>query len=160
MTWIFSLSAEFGERREPADNFAAHYTGMSFAGAPDGLESFVFQDADQGWWCTLTPRGNRDVKPDSMRPALACELLRSLHTSPSFRFALVGEEVGEVRTWLEALADPSDLPFDGLVLPKQTWDVLGRPEGFVPFGEWGVWRPYPLEPELATLALTPLVQTE
>ena len=83
-------------------------------------------------------------------------LYQRLRSAPTFRYALVGVEVDEFRTYSELLEDSSSLAFLGLVLVQTVWEAIGSSPGFRPFSPGYVWKPYEGEvykPLMASLEL-------
>lgn len=71
-------------------------------------------------------------------------LYRRLQSAPSFRYALVGIEVDEFRTYSELVtADGQpDILVAGLVLAEEVWKQMGCPVGFRSFNPGYLWKPY------------------
>ena len=69
-------------------------------------------------------------------------LYQHLQSAPSFRYALVGIEVDEFRTYSELLENSSALNFSGLVIAESIWHSQGEPKIFRPFSLGYVWKPY------------------
>lgn len=152
MALIFSLSAECGSTNEAAEAFAKHFDNVSWV-LSDKLESRcstrVFQDVDDNWWCMVCPRGVSESGVNSPSDAhqmteLGLLLYQRLQSAPPFRYALVGIEVDEVRTYSELMtADGQpDVPFDGLVLAEEVWNHIGRPVDFNYFKQGYLWKLY------------------
>lgn len=72
---------------------------------------------------------------------LGLAFYQRLKTAPSFRYALVGVEVDEFRTYNELLEE-EDLDFPGLVLSESLWQEMGSSPVFQPFSSGYVWKPY------------------
>ncbi|MFB8788169.1 MAG: hypothetical protein U7123_04820 [Potamolinea sp.] len=152
MALIFSLSAECGSTREAAEALAKHFQDISWR-LSSGLESHystrVFPDLEDNWCCMVCPRGISESGISTPEDAyqmteLGLFLYQRLRSSPRFRYALVGIEVDEVRTYSELItADgQADVPFDGIVLAEEIWHHIGRPVGFSNFKENYLWKPY------------------
>ncbi|MEW5861387.1 MAG: hypothetical protein AB1861_29085 [Cyanobacteriota bacterium] len=152
MALLFSLSAEFGSSGEAAKVFANHFDNVSWV-LSDGLQSRcstrVFQDVEDNWWCMICPRGVSESGVGSPEDAhqmteLGLLLYQRLQSAPPFRYALVGIEVDEVRTYSELMTPEGqpDVPFDGLVLAEEIWNHIGRPVDFNYFKEGYLWKPY------------------
>jgi hypothetical protein len=150
MAWIFSLSAECGWDEREARAFAVHFDG--YVAVTDTGEQFscsgtVFEDGDAGWWVAVIPEGvsGNDVHDGRARAQMTQISLRlydRLRSAPPFRFALVGVEVDEFRTFKEIDDDLIRLDFDGLVIDEEIWSTLGKPDIFVPFSPGHRWRPF------------------
>ncbi len=69
-------------------------------------------------------------------------LYQRLQTAPPFRYALVGVEVDEFRTYNELLSEAPAPNFPGLVLAEMVWQSLGALPLFSPFSPGYVWQPY------------------
>ena len=69
-------------------------------------------------------------------------LYQSLQFAPNFRYALVGVEVDEFRTYSELIEESSNLSIPGLVLAKSLERELGILPVFRSFGSGYVWQPY------------------
>lgn len=152
MAWIFSLSAECGATQEAADSFAKHFKESSWVSS--GEEAWkcstqVFQDGEGNWWCMVCPSGISEIgviSPEDAHQMTKVGLLlyRRLRSAPSFRYALVGVEVDEFRTYSELVtADgESDIVVAGLVLAEEVWQQMGCPVGFRSFKSGYFWKPY------------------
>ena len=68
-------------------------------------------------------------------------LYQSLRFAPPFRYALVGMEVDEFRTYSELIEEPA-LVFPGLVLAEAVWQATGASSVFRSFSLGYVWKPY------------------
>ena len=150
MAWAFSLSIECGQSRESAERVAAHFGELTLTlseNTSSQCTATVFQDMDEGWWCRVCPRSVSQIgieAPDAayLMTELGILLFQQLRTSPAFRYALVGVEVDEFRTYSELLAESSTLSFPGLVLSEDTWKAMTSPSTFRPFTQAYVWQPY------------------
>ena len=69
-------------------------------------------------------------------------LYQSLRFAPPFRYALVGVEVDEFRTYSELIEESSNLSIPGLVLAKPLEQELGILSVLRPFSSSYVWQPY------------------
>jgi hypothetical protein len=167
MVWSFSLSAECGESEADADKFCQHFQG-SILNLDDG-SSFecrgdIFQDLDDNWWCRVCPQGISLMGINTPETAylmteIGISLYRLLQSAPDFRFALVGVEVDEFRTYTELIEDRGLLAvlFPGLVLANPVWKSIGSPGSFRKFAGNYVWQSYGGEvyrPLRASLDLT------
>lgn len=150
MAWAFSLSAECGAEQVAAEQFALHFDGVTWI-LSDGLQSqchtAIFQDADENWWCRVCPENVSGTGIDAPDIAytmteLGILLYKRLRSAPSFRYALVGVEVDEFRTYSELSAEVPATSFPGLVLAESTWRSLGASTIFRPFVPSYVWHPY------------------
>jgi hypothetical protein len=150
MGWIFSLSAECGAQQALAEEFAQHFQGVCeilSTGHESQWHSGIFQDVEENWWCRVCPVGEREVGIDTPESAylmteLGILLYRRLQSAPPFRYALVGLEVDEFRTYNELLEECSTLLFPGLVLAEAVWQAIGSSRAFQPFSPGYVWKPY------------------
>lgn len=106
---------------------------------------------DENWWCRVCPSDISEIAskmgreaPDSayVMTELGISLYQQLRTAPAFRYALVGVEVDEFRTYSELLNEPPTLNFPGLVLSNATWQAIASPTTFKPFSTGYLWQPY------------------
>ena len=149
MAWIFSLSAECGSERILAEQFSQHFENISLT-LSDSKKSQcitrIFQDIDRNWWCSVCPSDSSEVGIETPESAylmteaglLLYEMLRS---APPFRYALVGVEVDEFRTYDELIED-SHLNFPGLTLCDGIYQSLSSPPILKRFSQGYVWQPY------------------
>jgi hypothetical protein len=150
MAWIFSLSAECGSDENNAHKFAKHFEGISLLlsnGQPCQCRTDIFQDVEDNWWCRVSPNNLSEVGIDSPESAylmteLGILLYQSLRFATTFRYALVGVEVDEFRTYSELIEDAPDLSIAGLVLARDLKQELGRLPMFRSFSPSYVWQPY------------------
>jgi hypothetical protein len=167
MVWSFSLASECGESEADAAKFCQHFQG-SILNLDDG-SSFecrgdIFQDLDDNWWCRVCPQGISLTGINTPETAylmteIGISLYRLLQSAPDFRFALVGVEVDEFRTYTELIEDRELLAvlFPGLVLANPVWKLIGSPGSFRKFAGDYVWQSYGGEvyrPLRASLDLT------
>ena len=167
MVWSFSLAAECGESEADATRFCKHFQG-NVLNLNDGLNfecrGNIFQDLDDNWWCRVCPEGISLTginTPESayLMTETGILLYRMLQSAPDFRFALVGVEVDEFRTYHELIEDRELLAvlFPGLVLANLVWKSIGSPGSFRKFSGDYVWQSYGGEvyhPLRASLDLT------
>ncbi|MEE3717557.1 hypothetical protein V2H45_12405 [Tumidithrix elongata RA019] len=150
MAWIFSLSAECGSDENSAHTFARHFEGISWVlsnGRECQCSADIFQDIEENWWCRVSPNNLSEVGIDSPESAylmteLGILLYQSLRFASPFRYALVGVEVDEFRTYNELIEDLSDLSIPGLVLAKALHQELKTLPVFRSFSPNYVWQPY------------------
>ncbi|NET08542.1 MAG: hypothetical protein F6K09_37235 [Merismopedia sp. SIO2A8] len=150
MAWMFSLSAECGEQKSVAEEFSRHFEQLSWVlsnGSQSQCRVGIFQDLEENWWCRVSPSSISEVGIDTPETAylmteVGIELYQHLQSAPRFRYALVGVEVDEFRTYTELLEQSSTLAFPGLVLAQSTWQAIGLPPAFQPFSSGYVWKPY------------------
>jgi hypothetical protein len=164
MAWVFSLSVECGANKANAVLFSRHFDKIEWTlsnGSSSESTSSIFQDMEENWWCRIVPNGISEVGADTPEKAfvmteLGIILYQRLQSAPSFRYALVGIEVDEFRTYSELLEDSSVINFPGLVLAESIWQTLGSSLVFRPFSLGYVWKPYEGEvykPLIASLDL-------
>jgi hypothetical protein len=164
MAWVFSLSVEYGADKANAELFSRHFDNVQWVlsnGSSSKYNSSIFQDIEENWWCRVVPNGISEVGADTPEKAfvmteLGIILYQRLQSAPSFRYALVGIEVDEFRTYSELLEDPSATNFPGLVLAESIWQTLGSSSVFRPFSLGYVWKSYEGEvykPLIASLDL-------
>jgi hypothetical protein len=150
MAWIFSLSAECGSEESSAHKFAEHFDGISLLlsnGHQCQCHTDTFQDIEENWWCRVSPNNLSEVGIDSPESAylmteLGLFLYQALRFAPTFRYALVGVEVDEFRTYSELIEESSNLSIPGLVLAEPIEQELGLLPAFRSFSPSYVWQPY------------------
>ncbi|GET37244.1 hypothetical protein [Microseira wollei] len=164
MAWIFSLSAECGDQQAAAAQFSQHFDNISWTisnGSQAQCSAEIFQDIEENWWCRVCPSNISKVGVDTPETAylmteLGILLYQRLQSAPTFRYALVGVEVDEFRTYSELLEESSNLAVPGLVLAETVWQAVGSPPAFRRFSSAYVWKPYEGEvyrPLMASLDL-------
>lgn len=149
MAWMFTLSAECGREQAGAEQFAQHFEELSWVlsnGKQSQCHTSIFQDIEENWWCRVCPSGVSELGIDTPESAylmteLGILLYQRLRSAPPFRYALVGVEVDEFRTYSELIEEPS-LAFPGLVLAETVWQLTGSSSAFRPFSPRYVWKPY------------------
>lgn len=149
MAWIFSLSAECGVDENNAKYFAQHFEGIAWTlsnGRRCQCCADVFQDLEENWWCRVCPTNLSEVGIDTPEGAysmteLGILLYQRLQSSPPFRYALVGVEVDEFRTYSELMEDLPDLSIPGLTLAIEVGRGLTA-SSFRPFRPGYIWQPY------------------
>lgn len=150
MVWAFSLSVECGQAQNAAELFSEHFEDIALTlsnGALSQCRTTVFQDMDENWWCRICPTHISETGIEASDSAylmteLGIFLYRRLRTAPAFRYALVGIEVDEFRTYSELITEPSVLSFPGLVLSETVWQSMASPAFFRAFSSGYVWQPY------------------
>lgn len=150
MAWTFSLSAECGAEQSAARQFVQHFDEVSWVlsnGNHSQCHTAVFQDIEGNWWGRVCPSGISEVGIDGSDIAyqmteLGIFLYQQLQSAPPFRYALIGVEVDEFRTYSELNAESPDSSFPGLVLAELIWRSLGASSLFRQFSPGYVWQPY------------------
>lgn len=150
MAWIFGLSAECGSEESNVNKFAQHFEGREWMLSNDRkclCRTDTFQDLEQNWWCRVYPNNVSEVGIDSPESAyvmteLGILLYQTLRFVSGFRYALVGVEVDEFRTYSELIDDLSNLSCPGLVLAKELTHGLETLPVFRSFSSSYVWQPY------------------
>lgn len=150
MSWIFSLSAECGKEQTAAKQFSDYFDRVSWVLSNKNqsqCQTGIFQDIEDNWWCRVSPSGISEVGIDTPETAyimteIGILLYRHLRFAPNFRYALVGLEVDEFRTYNELLEESSLQSFPGLVLAETIWQLVGSPPYFRLFSSGYVWKPY------------------
>jgi hypothetical protein len=150
MAWTFSLSAECGAEQVAVEQFAQHFDGLSWVlsnGQKSQCHTAIFQDIEQNWWCRVCPDGISEVGIDASDIAyqmteLGIFLYQRLQSAPPFRYALVGLEVDEFRTYSELSSEIPVNSFPGLVLAETVWRSPQASPFFRPFSPGYVWHPY------------------
>ena len=147
---MFSLSAECGADESNAHKFSEYFEGISLFlsnGRHCQCRTDTFQDIEENWWCRVSPNNLSEVGIDSPESAylmteLGILLYQSLRFATTFRYALVGVEVDEFRTYSELIEESSNLSISGLVLAKSIERKLGILPLFRSFSPNYVWQPY------------------
>lgn len=150
MAWIFGLSAECGVDESKARLFAQYFEGVTWILSNERqcqCRTDIFQDIDENWWCRVYPNNISEIGIESPESAyLMTELgilfYQHLRTASEFRYALVGIEVDEFRTYSELLQDSSDLSIPGLVVAEEVGQALRLSSAYRPFCHGYVWLPY------------------
>lgn len=150
MVWAFSLSAECGSDRTATEQFAQHFDALSCVlanGQQSQCHTAIFQDIEDNWWCRVCPSDISNIGIDRSEIAyqmteLGLLLYQRLQSAPPFRYALVGVEVDEFRTYHELISEVNLPSFPGLVLAETVWRSLGASTLFRPFRTGYVWQPY------------------
>jgi hypothetical protein len=150
MAWIFSLSAECGSDESNVNKFAEHFEGIEWMLSNNRqclCRTDTFQDMEQNWWCRVYPNNISEVGIDTPESAyvmteLGILFYLTLRFAPWFRYALVGVEVDEFRTYSELMEDLSKLSLPGLVLAKELIHGLETSPVFRSFSPSYVWQPY------------------
>ena len=152
MAWAFSLAAECGELQADAERFCEHFNEHSqilSSSLQSQFHASIFQDIEENWWCRVCPNGISSTGVETPETAylmteLGILLYQQLQSAPGFRYAIVGVEVDEFRTYSELKADAAILAalFPGLVLAESVWCSIDSPPGFRPFIKGYVWQPY------------------
>jgi hypothetical protein len=150
MAWTFTLSAECGVEQAGAEQFAQHFHEISWIlsnGKQSQCRTSIFQDIEENWWCRVCPSDISKIGTDTPESAylmteLGILLYQRLQSAPPFRYALVGVEVDEFRTYSELIEESSNVAFPGLVLAETVWQAIGSSSAFRPFSPGYVWKPY------------------
>ncbi|RUT01291.1 hypothetical protein DSM106972_068420 [Dulcicalothrix desertica PCC 7102] len=150
MAWVFSLSAECGSEQALAQEFSQHFDGIYWTlsnGTQSQCQVSIFQDIEDNWWCRVCPSNISEVGVSTPETAylmteLGLLLYKRLLSAPNFRYALVGVEVDEFRTYNELLEDLPNFAFPGLVLALSIWQETGSPQTFHYFSSGYVWKTY------------------
>lgn len=148
MAWIFSLAIEFGDDAD-ARNVAAAILEAIELPVASRLQPVRFGDADGGLWLLVEPEGLSRTGLSNEADAAAATsagwvLYDALRQITGYRYAIVGLEVDEFRTYPELLDGGAGgaQTFHGLVLHPDLYDQLGCPADFEPFAEGYVWLPW------------------
>lgn len=150
MTWMFTLSAECGVEETGAQQFAQNFAEISWVlsnGQQSQCRTSIFQDIEENWWCRVCPSGISEIGIDTPESAylmteVGILLYQRLQSATAFRYALVGVEVDEFRTYSELIEESFNLAFPGLVLSQTVWQATGSSSAFRPFSPGYVWKPY------------------
>ncbi|MFH7242627.1 MAG: hypothetical protein ACHWZW_07230 [Spirulina sp.] len=150
MTWKFSLSAECGLDESKAKLFSQYFDGVIWTlsnGRQCQCRTATFQDIEENWWCQVCPNNISEIgieSPESEYSMTELGILfyQHLRSAPKFRYALVGVEVDEFRTYSELLEDFSALSIPGLVLAVEVGQEMELSPVYRPFSPGYVWLPY------------------
>lgn len=154
MAWIFSLSIECGIAESDAKFICQYFEGLIVKfkdGQDTTFSTHILIDGEKNYWAVVSSRhikvGGSDspVLTDSQYTSEAgWQLYKKLKAAPVvFRYALVGWEVEEFRTFSQL--DKEDLElgvFPGLVISNEIWERFGKPSHFEPFNESHFWQIY------------------
>ncbi len=145
MTWAFSLSAECGPDQLEAAHFAEHFADLVWTQGQSHCQTSLVQDFEANWWCRVCPDGLSGTGIDTSASAYAMTelglwLYRRLRSAPPFRYALVGLEVDEFRTYSELCAELPAASFPGLVITETLVSTPGSL--WRPFRPGYLWQPY------------------
>ncbi|WP_254566966.1 hypothetical protein [Oscillatoria sp. HE19RPO] len=102
---------------------------------------------EENWWCrvyanNLSERGITTPESAYQMTEVGILFYQILRLTASFRYALVGVEVDEFRTYSELLEDLPDLSIPGLVLAQNLTAEFETMPGFKQFNSTHIWRPY------------------
>ncbi|QXE24063.1 hypothetical protein B6N60_02766 [Richelia sinica FACHB-800] len=171
MAWIFSLSAEIGSDEKSAIIFAGYFqwlTYIDYKTRQYQCRVDTFRDIENNWWCRVYPNNISEVGIDHPKTAglmteLGNLLYEHLHSVNllcedkgflfPFRYALVGVEVDEFRTYSELIEDLPNLSIPGLVLSTELTQGLETLSGFQEFSSGYIWQPYKGEVYHPSMAL-------
>jgi hypothetical protein len=149
MAWLYSLSAECGTQKESAEAVARHFHDFTVA-LTDGSRfpcEVEVGHIGSAWWAAVYPEGvSRSGVANEKHARELTEvgfiLYERLRSAPSFRFALVGVEVYDFKTFEEIDDDLVNWDWSGVVLADAIWQRLGSPTIYVPFAPGYRWRPF------------------
>jgi hypothetical protein len=157
MGYFFELAAELGDNPDRVAGLITCFDGVNWT-LSDGTviecqfrpnANDVWRGPDGNFWCRVTPNGvsvtggPRSVTSDTMLSELIHQMYETLKKCSGFRFALVGWEVAEsveIKDLLNFKSAGDGLPA-GLVVSRFTWQQMGSPETFLPFGVESFWKP-------------------
>ena len=157
MGWLFSLFAEIGSNKLDAENFCLHFNNISHT--LSNKQKVIYEAScykgpmyydSENWRCVVCLRkmntNDESINVDKDHQIIneiTPLLYEHLRTAPKFRYALVGVEVDEWRTYEELMEDIEDpIYVPGLVLSQNVWKKLGCPNNFVQFTDKYLWIPY------------------
>jgi len=155
MAYTFELALECGSKREDALRLGKHFDGFEIH-IPETTGSFLsicrfacWQDSELNWWCSVLPSNvsqgdaNNKITTGEQLMIVAQNLYQRLKSAPSFRYAVVGNEVTPFDTFSQLMEKKgiSHEPFPGLVLSFAVWEQLNRPANYVPFSKDRYWLP-------------------
>jgi hypothetical protein len=162
MAWIFSLSAECGDKMS-AEVLALHFEiqRTQFIGSKKyQVSADTFQDIENNWWCRVCSdnMGIDNLESANLMTELGLRLYSDLSSFSKFphikfRYALVGVEVDEFRTYSELIEDLPNLSIPGLVLSTELTQGLEKLSGFQEFSSGYIWQPYKGEVYHTSMAL-------
>jgi hypothetical protein len=150
MAWIFSLSAECGPTQNTAEQFSRHFAHCNWTlsnGTQSRCRTSLFQDLEDNWWCRVCPDQMSEIGIEAPEAAflmteIGLLLYQTLQSAPAFRYAIVGVEVDEFRTYPELLDETSAFNLPGLVISDQIYQSCAFASTFQPFKSGYRWQPY------------------
>lgn len=150
MAWIFSLSAECGASFTTAEQFSGYFSQVSWVlsnGSQSQCSTRIYQDVEKNWWCRVSPSNISEIGINTPEDAqlmteVGVLLYRCLRAAPAYRYALVGVEVDEFRTYSEFIEDFPNLKFPGLVLSQTLIQSVEITPLFRQFSPGYIWKPY------------------
>lgn len=155
MAIYFELAAEVGGNENAAGEFSRYFSNLTYT-FPDGrschtpINPLIKKDREGNWWsvitlsgANITGRGDTLVETDDDLTSLGLFLYDRLRTAPPFRFAYIGYEVEEFRTYSELIDNGEpDLPNNGVVISSEIYEYLNKPPDFLPFAPGYFWIPW------------------
>ena len=157
-TWHYQLAVESGPDQSSAEAIANYLYQLPYLKSiPLSLK--LKQDPEHNWWCVVTCERlpieiiNNDEKNQRMTE-IGFLFYNSLYHAPDFRYALVGIDVAEFRTYSQLLREDfaqlindesviiPERIFRGLVISEKVSATVGSSELFLPFKDKYLWRPY------------------
>src|SRR5438105_8135360 len=112
MALLFELAAEFDKNKAAASEFAKHFSGLTYQLSGNRLSRInayprdIRRDSEGNYWCAVVPSGasitgrpDRIVENEEELTALGFFLYEHLRSAPAFRYAYVGYEAEEFRTF-------------------------------------------------------------
>jgi hypothetical protein len=150
MAWVFSLSAECGSNQDTAEQFSRHFAQCNWTlsnGSQSHCRTSLFQDLEDNWWCRVCPDQISEIGIEAPEAAflmteLGLLLYQTLQSAPPFRYAIVGVEVDECRTYPELLDETSAFNLPGLVISDQIYQSCAFASTFQSFKSGYHWQPY------------------
>jgi hypothetical protein len=155
MAYIFELAVECGPNKEDAEAIGKFFEGyqIKVQGSQADLLSLCrvacWQDKENNWWCSIIPSGvsqglcDNIIKSDGEIFQVKQSLYLRLKSAPFFRYAICEFEITPFDTYSRLLREQGTDrdPLQGLVLNRQIWEDIGRPQGYEPFRENAFWIP-------------------
>ncbi|AFY80417.1 hypothetical protein [Oscillatoria acuminata] len=147
--WLLSDPRHF-VRREWLVSYPRHFERRKWLlSSPykSRYQTDIFQDMEENWWCRVCANNLSEVgitTPESayMMTDLGILFYQILRLTASFRYALVGVEVDEFRTYSELMEDLPEWSIPGLVLAQNLTEGLETMPGFKLFNSTHIWQPY------------------
>lgn len=157
-TSYYQLVIESGSAQQSAEALVRYFYQLPYLKSIP-LSLNLKQDLEKNWWCVVTCENlplepiNNDEKNQHMTE-IGFLFYNSLHHAPDFRYALIGIDVAEFRTYSQLLKEDfvkliddesviiPERIFRGLVISEKTLAKIKGSEFFLPFKDKYFWRPY------------------
>jgi hypothetical protein len=141
MAWIFSLWIET-ESNAQKKVVLAYFEGKSIQIKEENYTISTYPDG----MVTVDKISKKGVYTQEIAnelTAVGFEFYRLLKAAPDFRYALVGVEVDDWRSWADLEEIPTDMGLTkGFVISAAAYHALGNPVPVEPFRKNYLWTPY------------------